>query len=251
MLPFNELPVAEPTADALKDQVILITGAGDGFGKATALQAATLGATCVLLGKTVKKLEATFDAIVAAGGAEPAIYPINLTGANWGDLAEVALTIDKTFGRLDVLCLAAAHFKTFTRMEDVEPKDWLETLQVNLTASFALTRHCLPLLQAAPRGQVVFVGDAGGRKAKPFQGAYGISKVAVETMAAQWALEAGADSRLRFHSFDPGPMRTGIRLKGYPGEVLEQTPPPSLAASALMRVLTSDAPSSAWSTRAT
>ena len=250
MLPLTKVPTTEPAADALKNQIVLITGAGDGLGKAAALQAAALGATCVLLGKTVKKLESTFDAIVAAGGAEPAIYPLNLTGANWGDLAEVAQTLDTHFGRLDVLCLAAAHFKTFTRMEDIEPKDWLESLQVNLTASFALTRHCLPLLRAAPRGRVLYVTDIGGRVAKPFQGAYGISKTALEVMAAQWAQEGGAGSTLRFHTFDPGPMRTATRLKGYPGEVLEQTEPPQAAARALMRILASDAPSSAWSARA-
>ena len=69
-------------------------------------------------------------------------------------------------------------------------------------------------------------------------------------LAAQWAQEGGAGSTLRFHTFDPGPMRTATRLKGYPGEVLEQTEPPQAAARALMRVLISDAPSSAWSARA-
>lgn len=251
MLPVNALPSQDPAPGALNGQVMLITGAGDGLGKAAALQAAALGASCVLLGKTVKKLEATFDAIVAAGGPEPAIYPLNLAGANWGDLAEVSMTIEKAFGRLDALCLMAAHFKTFTRMDNVEPKDWLETLQVNLTASFALTRHCLPLLQAAPMGRVVYATDIGGRVAKPFQGAYGISKAALEAMATQWALESGPSAAPRFHTFDPGPMRTGIRLKGYPGEVLEQTPPPQAAARALMRLLVSDAPSGAWSARAT
>lgn len=251
MLPVNALPSQDPAPGALNGQVMLITGAGDGLGKAAALQAAALGASCVLLGKTVKKLEATFDAIVAAGGPEPAIYPLNLAGANWGDLAEVSMTIEKAFGRLDALCLMAAHFKTFTRMDNVEPKDWLETLQVNLTASFALTRHCLPLLQAATMGRVVYATDIGGRVAKPFQGAYGISKAALEAMAAQWALEGGPGSAPCFHTFDPGPMRTGIRLKGYPGEVLEQTPPPQAAARALMRLLVSDAPSGAWSARAT
>ena len=73
MLPLTKVPTTEPSADALKNQIVLITGAGDGLGKAAALQAAALGATCVLLGKTVKKLESTFDAIVAAGGAEPEI----------------------------------------------------------------------------------------------------------------------------------------------------------------------------------
>jgi NAD(P)-dependent dehydrogenase (short-subunit alcohol dehydrogenase family) len=248
MLPLaTELP-PPPAAQALYGRVLLITGAGSGLGRAVALHAARMGATCVLVGKTVRSLEATFDDIVTAGGAMPAIYPVNLAGANWGDLAEVAITVDKQLGRLDGLCLSAAHFKTFTRMDDITPKEWLESLQVNLTANFALMRHCLPMLREAPAGRVMWVSDLGGRMAKPFQGAYGVSKAAMEAMLGQWALEL-ADTPLRLHSLDPGPMRTGIRLKGYPGEVLEETPPPDAAADWLLRILASDAPSAAWSRR--
>lgn len=226
-----------PTQPDLRGKVVLITGAGDGLGRATALAAARQGAQTVLLGRTVAKLEATDDAIRAAGGIEAALYPLNLAGATWGDLAEVAMTVEKTFGRLDALIHCAAHFKTFARVEHVEPKDWLESLQVNLTAAYALTRHCLPLLAASGAGTVVFVGDAGGLTPKPFQGAYGVSKAALQTLCAQWQLEQPADGPLRFHCFYPGPMRTGLRLKGYPGEHPEQTPPPEAAAERLLALL--------------
>jgi NAD(P)-dependent dehydrogenase (short-subunit alcohol dehydrogenase family) len=231
-------PLPTPFApDHLNDRVILVTGAGDGLGRAIACAAAAHGATVVLLGRTIKKLEATDDAIQRQGSREAGLYPLNLTGATWGDLAEVAMTLEKTYGRLDGIVHAAAHFKTFAKLEDVEPKDWLESLQVNLTAAFALTRHCLPLLRAAPDASVVFVTDRGGRQAKAFQGAYGISKAAVEMMSAQWALEQPAERRLRFNTYDPGPMRTGLRLKGYPGEVPEQVPPPEDAVPGLLWLL--------------
>jgi NAD(P)-dependent dehydrogenase (short-subunit alcohol dehydrogenase family) len=230
-------PPADPALPDLHGKVLLITGAGDGLGRATAIAAARQGAQTVLLGRTTAKLEATDDAIRSAGGLEAALYPLNLSGATWADLAEVAMTVEKAFGRLDALIHCAAHFKTFARVEHVEPKDWLESLQVNLTAVFALTRHCLPLLTASGHGNVVFVGDAGGRVSKPFQGAYGVSKAALETLCAQWQLEQPADSALRFHCFHPGPMRTNLRLRGYPGERPEQSPPPEAAAARLLALL--------------
>ena len=66
----------------LANKVILVTGAGDGIGKATAITAAEHGATVVLVGKTISKLEATYDEIEKLGAPTPAIYPINLEGAN-------------------------------------------------------------------------------------------------------------------------------------------------------------------------
>src|SRR3546814_12622302 len=80
------------------------------------------------------------DLINAAGGAA-AIYPLNLAGATWADYFELASTVEREFGGLDGLLHCAAHFKAFTPLYDVEPKDWVESLQVNLTAAFSLTRR--------------------------------------------------------------------------------------------------------------
>ncbi len=229
-----------PAPDLLAGRRILITGAGDGLGKATALACARHGATVILLGRTVKKLEAVYDLIEQAGGAAPAIYPLHLGGASWKDYAELAITLERELGGLDGIVHAAAHFKTFSPLQDIEAKDWLETLQVNLTAGFALTRHCLPLLAARRDASVVFVSDRQGREPKPFGGAYAIAKAGVEQMMRIWAAELDGNVNLRINSYDPGPMRTGLRLKGYPGEVLEQSPPPEQAVPALLWLLGPD-----------
>lgn len=220
MLPENY----QPAAGLLNDRVILVTGAGDGLGKAAALACARHGATVVLLGRTVKKLEATYDAIEQAGGRKPAIYPMNLGGASWNDHGELSATLSREFGRLDGLLHCAVHFKAFARLQDVEPREWIESLQVNLTAAFAITSQCLPLLEQSPDASVVFCSDQAGREAKAFHGAYGVAKAGLENLSRAWALETADRPQLRFNTYCPPPLRTGLRLKGYPGEVTHQLP---------------------------
>ena len=227
-------------ADALKGRVILITGAGDGLGRATAIEAALCGATVILLGRTIKKLEATYDLIEKAGGAQPGIVPMNLNGAAWNDHQVVAETLETEFGKLDGLVHCATHFTGFMRLAEIPPKDWLDGVQTNLTAAYVLTRSCLPLLEKSADAPVVFVTDTGGRTPRAYHGVYGITKAAIEAMSATFALEyAVTHPQLRFNTFHPGPMRTAVRVKGYSGERGDVAPPPDAAAKRLVHLLSS------------
>ena len=87
-----------PPPDLLKDRVILITGAGQGLGKAAALACARHGASVILHGRNTKKLEQTYDEIAAAGCHPATIFPLDLAAAT-----------DKDFGRLEPLGAAPAH----------------------------------------------------------------------------------------------------------------------------------------------
>lgn len=237
-----------PAPGLLASRTVLVTGAGDGLGRATALACARAGAGVVLLGRTVAKLEKVYDEIKADGGAEPAIYPLDLAGATWSDYAQLAGTVQREFGALHGIAHCAAHFRSFAPLASVEPKDWLETLQVNLTAVFALTTHCLPLLErssaAASGGRgsadasVVFVSDARGRAGKAYSGAYGVSKFALEGLMQTWAQELESTARVRVNSLDPGPMETALRRKGYDRGV--SAPLPDAAARALLWLLAPD-----------
>ncbi len=229
-----------PAADLLAKRHILITGAGDGLGRSAALACAAHGATVILVGRTVKKLEAVYDVIEQAGGPQPAIYPINLIGAGWKDYADLAETLEREFGPLDGLLHCAAHFKVFSPMEEIEPKDWVENLQVNLTAAYALTRQLMPLLKSSSDASVVFMGDRHGRDARAYDGVYGIGKAAIEHMVKIWAAEQDEKSPVRLNSFYPGPLRTGIRLRGYPGERAETIALPETVVPQLLWLLGPD-----------
>lgn len=214
----------------LKEHIILITGAGDGIGRAVALAAAQQGATVILLGKTVAKLEAVYDQIVAQGAPEPAIYPMDLQGASPEDYAQLANTLDNNFGKLHGLVNNAAVLPYLSRLKDYEPADWLNVIQVNLNAPFLLTQACLPLLQRAPAASVIFTGDTGLAESTAFGGAYTITKNSIVKMMEIWANEMRRTT-VRVNVLEPGPTATRLRKMIFPGEQNAQLHTPEQIAS--------------------
>jgi NAD(P)-dependent dehydrogenase (short-subunit alcohol dehydrogenase family) len=214
-----------PAPDLLKDHVIVVTGAGDGIGRATALAAAAHGATVVLLGRTVAKLTAVYDAIEEAGGAQPAIYPIDFEGATAHDFAIMAERLDQAFGRLDGVVHCAASFPYLSRIDDYDPETWGKVLQVNLSAPFMLTQACLPLLRRSQDASIVFLSDTVGRHGRAYWGAYAVSKFGLEGLMQTLADEL-AQSGIRANSLDPGPTRTNLRAQAYPVEDPAHLKPP-------------------------
>ncbi|WP_078120206.1 YciK family oxidoreductase [Thiosocius teredinicola] len=203
--------------DLLKERVILVTGAGEGIGRAIALSFAAHGATVVLLGKTVAKLESVYDEIEAAGGPTPAIYPIHLEGATPHDYDELAASLQQAFGRLDGIVHNAAILPYLARIKDYEIEDWLKVMQVNLNAPFEITQICMPLLQASKDASVIFTTDAVGHDGKAFWGAYGVSKFGIEGLTQILAAEL-ENSTVRVNCIDPGATRTALRKRAFPAE---------------------------------
>jgi NAD(P)-dependent dehydrogenase (short-subunit alcohol dehydrogenase family) len=171
----------------LQDRIILITGAGDGIGKAAAAACAALGATVILAGRTVAKLEQVFDQIVNAGGPEPVIYPVDLEGATGEDYDELAVNIDQQFGRLDGLLHNAAILGQRTPLTNYRQDVWDKVLQVNVTAHFKMTQALMPVLEKSADASIVFTTSSVGRQGRAFWGAYAVSKFASEGMMQTWA----------------------------------------------------------------
>ncbi|PCJ48856.1 MAG: YciK family oxidoreductase [Gammaproteobacteria bacterium] len=208
----------KPQTELLKDKVILVTGAGDGIGRAAAKAYAHHGATLILLGKTTGKLEQTYDAIEKAGGAIPAIYPMDLQGATPKDYQKLAEVLTREFGRLDGLLHNASYLGTLSPIENQDIETWYKVQQVNVNASFMLTQSCLPLLKAADSASVIFTSSAVGRKARAYWGAYAVSKFATEGLMQVLADELESNTKVRSNSINPGATRTSMRADAYPAE---------------------------------
>lgn len=205
-------------AHLLKDRVILVTGAGDGIGKAAAKAYASYGATVILLGKTIEKLEVVYDEIELADGSQPAIYPMNLEGATAKDYNDLQVSLDKEFGRLDGILHNAALLGSLMPIAHFDMAHWGKIMQVNLNAPYMLTRVCLPLLEKSDNASVIFTTDDVGIKGKAYWGAYAISKSACDNMMEILADEMEVNSHIRFNSINPGKVATTMRAKAYPGE---------------------------------
>ncbi|MDH5767161.1 MAG: YciK family oxidoreductase [Gammaproteobacteria bacterium] len=205
----------QASADCLKDKIILVTGAGDGIGKAAALAYAQHGATVVLLGRTVHKLEKVYDEIQNNGYPDAAIYPLNLEGATPKDYEELANTLKGNFGRLDGLLHNAAFLGANTPLQHYDIELWFKVMQVNLNAPFVMTQALLPLMMDTPDSSIVFTIDD---RSNAYWGAYGISKSALQTFMTILADEMDTDKPVRVNAVLPEPVRTGMRMKAYPGE---------------------------------
>lgn len=233
-------PAAWSSEHALAQRVVLVTGATGGLGGATALACADAGATVVLCGRKVRPLEKIYDDIVARGGAQPAIFPIDLAGASPDDYAMLADAISEQLGRLDGIVHAAVHFAGLTPVTMEEPEKWLRDLHVNVTAPLWLTRACMPLLEAAHDSAVVFVLDDPQRMASAHWAGYGVSKAALQQLASILHDE-NDDGALRVHCLLPAPMRTGLRRLAWFGENLTRHPLPDASAAAAVYLLSADA----------
>ena len=213
--PLNDFTLSE---DAVKDRVILVTGAGDGIGRAVSIALGKAGATVILLGRTVRKLEETYDAILEAGGPTPAIYPMDLEGAVWDDYVEMAERIGKEYGRLDGLLHNAGLLGDRAPIEHQDPVTWQRVLLVNVTAPFLMSKALLPELRESKDASVVFTSSGVGRTGRAYWGAYAVSKFATEGLMETFADEMENVDNIRVNAINPGATRTGMRAKAYPGE---------------------------------
>ena len=206
-------PSAMPAAGVLEGRVVLVAGAHGALGHASALACAQAGATVVLLGRKVPKLNRVYDAIVRAGG-EALLYPLDLEGATPDDYAEMAERIGSGLGHLDGLLHCAADFHGLTPLDNTDPTVFARALHVNVTARWWLTQACLPLLRNAEDSAVVFAIDEEAGRGLPYWGGYGIAQSALNTLMQTLHAEL-ANSSVRVCGLAPGPMRTPLRAKVY------------------------------------
>lgn len=228
------------TANLLQDKVIVVTGAGDGIGRVAAKTFAAYGATVVLLGRTMAKLEMVYDEIEAAGHPQPAIYPINLEGAVEKDYGDMCNALDEAFGRVDGILHNAAELGERTPIASYSIGSWMRTMQVNVNAPFMLTKALLPLLDKAPQASIIFTGSTVGLTGRAYWGGYAASKAAAENLMQILADELQGTSRIRVNSFNPGATRTNMRAAAYPAEDPKSIKTPEVLMPAYLYLMGND-----------
>lgn len=201
----------------LNNKTILVTGAGAGIGRTAALTYAKLGATVILLGKTVSKLEAVYDEILALGLAEPAIIPLDLKGATKQHYIDMSSTIASQFGKLDGALLNASILGELTPFTQIHEQVFNDVMKVNVTAQCMLAQALIPSLLLAPNASLVFTSSGVGNQGRAYWGAYSMSKFATEGMMQVIADEYDT-ATLRTNAINPGATNTNMRSCAFPAE---------------------------------
>ena len=236
----KDLKTYRAPIDLLKERVILITGAGQGIGRIAALTYAAHGATVILHGRKVRKLESVYDEIEASGGPQPAIFPLDLEKAGDDDFATLAEAIERQLGRLDGILHNAALLSGPSPLETQTLEQWLTLLRVNLAAPAALTRACLPLLKGSTDASVIMTSDTHGHDPAAYWGGFAVAKAGVEVLvriqAQEWEMIPG----LRINVVIPGPVQSPQRSKTHPGEVKQSLRKPEDLMPAYLYLMGSD-----------
>jgi NAD(P)-dependent dehydrogenase (short-subunit alcohol dehydrogenase family) len=191
----------------LKDRVALVTGAGEGIGRASALLLAAEGARIAALGRTQEPLDEVVAEIEGNGGEAMAVcadiaYPDRVQRA-------VGEIIDR-WGRLDVVFANAGINGLWAPIEEIEPDDWDQTLDVNLKGTFLTLKYAVPHLKKQG-GSIIVTSSVNGTRMFSNTGAtaYATSKAGQVALTKMLALEL-APSRVRANVICPGAIDTSI-----------------------------------------
>lgn len=221
----------------LEGKTILITGAAGGLGSAIAIECAAHGADLILLDKNRQGLGQLSDRISGQGYSLPGLYPLNLASTGVDEFNELAATIGSEFGGLDALIHCALEFQGLQPLDQIQPRDWLQAMQVNVNAPWLLSCTLLPLLQRSEHGRLFFLLDDLDKVADAFWGAYGASKAALHGLVRQFDA-ALSHTSVTVRGIIPGPMRTGFRAKIYQAENPMEQPDPAVVAGKIASLLT-------------
>lgn len=218
-------------------RIVLVTGASQGIGAATALALAEAGAHVVLTARDVRKLETIEDAIHAAGGTAT-IAPVDLTETD--GVARLASAIAGRWDKLDVLVIAAAYLPTLTPVTQIDAKQFGQAVTTNVLATQALLANFDPLLKRSGQARVIGLTSSVGAEPRAFWAAYGATKAAFESLLISYAKEVEKIGNVRVAIVDPGATRTAMRAKAYPGEDPQSVKEPSVVADRIVAMLGED-----------
>lgn len=214
---------AAPPNNRLTGKVVLVTGSTRGIGRAIAHACAAEGARVAICGRDREALRGVSEEIRSLG-AECASIRIDL--ADYDSAIKLADNVQRAFGRIDVLVNNASMLGPRDSIMQFDAAEWEQVMRVNLDSVFWITKEALGKMVPQNSGSIINVSSGVGRKGRARWGAYAVSKFALEGLTQVLADEM-KEHNVRVNSVNPGPTRTDMRAKAYPGDDLSKLPAPA------------------------
>jgi NAD(P)-dependent dehydrogenase (short-subunit alcohol dehydrogenase family) len=202
------------SSQRLAGRLALVTGATRGIGRAVTIAYAREGAHLILVGRTVGALEEVDDEIRGLGGSATLL---TLDLRQHDKIDALGPTLYTRWEKLDILVGNAGVLGPLSPLPHVTAEAWNEVLEVNVTANWRLIRTLDPLLRRSDAGRAIFVSSGAATTQRAYWGPYSVSKAALEALVRTYAEEV-SDTNVRANLINPGPTRTAMRAKAFPGE---------------------------------
>lgn len=195
-------------------QVVVVTGAGTGIGRAIALEFGRSGARVAVASRTRADIEAVAAEIAAAGGS-PLAVPVDVTDP--GSVEAMVRDVRRALGAIDVLVNNAGTPGPRAFAQDVTPAEFLEVIQTNLWGAFLCAKFVLPAMIARRGGCIINMTGGGAASDRPLRGgiAYASSKAGVEGFTRNLSLEVAAMG-VNVNAIQPGRVET----RGFPAATI-------------------------------
>lgn len=220
----------------LEGRVAIITGAGRGIGRATALLFAQEGARVVVAARSAQELDELVAEIEAAGGQAVGV-PTDLRDK--AQVERLVATALERFGQVDIL-FNNAGVARHGYIVDITEEDWDLTFDVNVKGVFLCTQAVLPHMISRRSGKIINVSSGAGLRGSAWKAPYSASKFAVIGFSESLAQEVGRYG-INVNTICPGPVATDMRSRNYPFEKPELLPQPEEVAKLALFLASDDA----------
>ncbi|KKC27640.1 SDR family NAD(P)-dependent oxidoreductase [Sphingomonas sp. SRS2] len=221
-------------ATPFSGKLALVTGASRGIGAATAEALGKAGAHVILTARTVGGLEEVEERIHAAGGSAT-IAPLDL--AENDSIARLAEAIGGRWDALDIMVLNAATLGTLAPVTAIDAKEFAKLLTLNVMAQQQLIAAFNPLLRTSADARVIGVTSSVGATSRPYWGAYGASKAALDNLLLAYGAEVANVSNIKVAIVDPAATATKMRAQAFPGEDAATLKGPEVVAAAIVKLI--------------